>query len=193
MNFSSTAVLESKTCPGVRVTVKKFSVARRAKMELELAEYREKTRVLWSELADCKEIPDEKDESGNIVQRGDTQAIVEQKSYRFRGALQQLEGTINQYLKPVVLRTYIKRIDDLLIDGSPATVETLIEDGPTELSDEVCNFIEQANSLSGEEAGESSLPTTLVAPVGGNPTLTSATDASAMDSTGSATAASISR
>ena len=156
MQFSSKHSLESKTCEGVTIHLKKFSHKRRAQIELDLADYRAKVRSLMLEYADNVDLP------------GDPAEIKQQKRIR-RSSLDVLAmSELDTRAKESYLRTYITGIDGLLIDEAPATVDTLIADGPVELCDEVFSFIQEHNGLSRDEIPNSESPSISAPLEGGN-------------------------
>lgn len=67
-------------------------------------------------------------------------------------AADQLEATLGELLvRKVYLEWGLHEIQGLTIDGEPGTVETLIEKGPEELTNEIINTIRAQLELSEEE------------------------------------------
>ena len=67
-------------------------------------------------------------------------------------AADQLEATLADLLtRKLYLEWGLAEIRDLMIDGAPATVETVVEMGPEALSDEMVTAIQAELSLSEDE------------------------------------------
>ena len=171
MNLSSRAVCESKIIPGVRVTVRKFSVARRARVELQLSEYRERQKEIARKLADCFIKPEVKDDDGKVVEVGDTAEVRAEKLSKQSAFRIDFESLDDAYLKPAYLRVYIDKIEGLDIDEKPCvTADAFVEDAPPELADEVYAFIQNGNGLTpgesraSESLGTSALPEATMIP-----------------------------
>lgn len=157
MNWNSTAVLESKYDPSVRITIKRFSQGRRAMLELELAPYRVELRDKMLEYAESAQVNEGLrdndgelvlDENRKAVDPGDTVFVKGQKATRRTAFDQWLQTNLECQIKPATLRTYISKIEGLSVDGQPiTTVDKFLAEGPQELADEAYLFISQHGGM----------------------------------------------
>lgn len=183
MNWNSTAVLESKYDPSVRITIKRFSQRRRAMLELELAEYQAMIREKTIDYAETAVINQGmRDNDGNLVpgddgkpvDPGDSEYIRAQKTTRHNAYIRWIQSNVEAYLKVPTLRAYISKVEGLTIDGKPAGVEELIADGPEELSDEIYMFIVMNGKLKESDYPNSQSPFTSPEVEGGQTNSTTA-------------------
>lgn len=173
--------LDSKLIPGVRYHFKRFSAGRRADLELQLADYREKVReasVRYNEaLEDVPENgealaarktalellreyvgkPLTDDALNSVAQRAiDLMPVYKSEQYRrnqarFGAYVSEMESLTNRFEKSAKLRCYLKRVE-ISVDGErEMTVEEFISDGPEELAGEALGYIHQNGGLSADE------------------------------------------
>lgn len=161
--------------PGVTVYLARFSVARRAKVTLALAEYREKQIRLFKIQADNIVTPPDTDETGKVLKEGDPPDVRERKIMTYMAAQTELDALEQAYLKPAVLREYITAIEGIELDGQPLTADDL---DPT-LADEVYDWMKEAAELSPFVGTASKLPLPSETPEGGTTNPTTATTAAA--------------
>jgi len=169
MNIESRSVLHSTIAEGVSITLRKFSVKRRAQVELQLSEYRERQKDIARQMSECFIKADVKDDEGKLIEAGDSAEVRLEKLRKQAAFRIDFESLDDAYLKPAYLKVYIDKIEGLDIDGTPATVDTFIEDGPVELADEVYAYIQTHNGLTPGENSASGQPGTS-APPEANPT-----------------------
>jgi hypothetical protein len=177
-------VIESVTCPGVTVTLKKLSKGRKDKLEMRMADANSKRFELarrFASIVPAADSDDSLEETGaveKLIAKLDQEQALEFAELNRETAV--MEDTV---IIPAYLRTFINKIEGLEIDGQAATVDLLLEDGPEELVDELYGGIVKLLTVSKDEAKNSESPSTSVAVEGGSPTPTSATSADSKDST----------
>lgn len=185
-NWKSTCTLDSEVLPGVRVTCKRFTHARRADLEMELVEYRDQLREKMLEYAENIENKGLRDNDGNLVldengqpkDPGDSEFIRAQKATRRRAFDQWAAGGIEQHIKPATLRAYVTRVEGLSVDDVPVlTGEDLIANAPDEFCDEVYFFITAHGGLTESERKNSPSPITSLVVEGGPTSYTTADNA----------------
>jgi hypothetical protein len=142
MNYCSRTTVESKLYPGVTFVVNRMNERRRVRRELGFADLR--LRV-------------------NEQQTAIQEALKEKDSLP-PGRLEQMNASFGELLHgewyPAWIRWGILSIDGLEIDGVKATVQTLCEDGPTDLVEEVFAAVMEAAGLSTVEEKNSESPGT---------------------------------
>ena len=145
MNYVSRIVKESELpeFPGVRFTLNRMSEGRRIKLRLKLAEAVAEMRELVAEGAAIEQQPAE------------TRDL-----RRLTGIVDGIRAIKAEKINPVWVRWGLSVIEGLEIDGAPATVDTLIEDGPPELYAEILKAIQTEAGLTDAQQGESEPPTT---------------------------------
>ncbi len=156
MNLSSKSVFASPDFPGVKVTVKKFSVSRRAKVEFQLAEFREKRKDLICQMVDARINETVKDDAGNVVDPGDPPEVRTEKLKK-QGAFRiDFESIENMYLKPAILRVYVSKVEGLESADPPiVTADDLVDEGDGNLGDAVYEYIQRNNGLTPGESSPS--------------------------------------
>lgn len=160
MNINSTSTFCPTCAEGVTVTIRRFSVALRARVELQLAEYREKQKDIARAIAETYINPVVKDDAGNVVESGDTPEVQLEKLKKQAAFRIDFDSLDNAYLKPAYLRVYVEKIEGLTIDGQPATVESFIEKAPPQIGDEIYAYIGSHNGLTPGEKSASGQPGT---------------------------------
>jgi hypothetical protein len=162
----------------VRVKLLKFSPARRARVEIALAEYREKMRDIARKMAEAIIMEDIHDDGGKLLKAGDTPEVRIEKLKKQAGLMPEFRALEDAYLKPAYLRVYVSSVEGLEIDSAPATTaEQLIEDGASELGDEVYSYIQEHGGLTAGESKPSGSDGTSEPPEGGTTDSTTATTA----------------
>ena len=162
LNWTTTATLDSALSPGVRMHFKKFSAGRRAELELALSQFRAEASERVMEYNSALE-PDE------------DPAAKRRNMARFAGLQMWLKSAENRHEKLATLRTYLKRIEGISIDGDESpTVEQFLAEAPEELADEAFEFIQREGKLPAAVAGFSESPTISPVPEGGATSSTSA-------------------
>ncbi len=163
MNFTTSVRKESKTYPGVFYTLNKMSEARRANLRLRIAEPTAKIRNLIREMQKFESLPEEQiteDALAKMTEIGDKIDVISA-----------------QDVDPQWLLWGLKKIEGLEIDDVPATPESLIDDGPPLLFDEIVDEIKKTAQLNGEEEKNSASPTTSGEPAVGTTTDTTVASA----------------
>lgn len=175
IQLTSKMVMDSKLLPGVRVHLRKFSVERRSRVVLALADYRAKLNEIYRQMLEHVIVPDETDETGTVTKPGDPPEVRERKvieRVRLQGEVTALEDA---YLKPAMLREYVTSIEGVELDEQPVTPEMLISGGAlVELADESFHFLEANNGLPPFENISSKPPSPLPTPEDGTTSITSA-------------------
>ena len=147
ISLTSTMVMDSRVIPGARVHMKKFNVKNRAKMTLELAEYRAKVTDIYRQMLDTVIVPDETDENGVKIKDGDSLEVRERKAIQ-RAILEGEHAALDDaYIKPLILKAYVTRIEGVELDGAPVTVDGLLEGPLMPLADEIYHWMEANNGL----------------------------------------------
>ena len=174
--FESKVVHEAQAADfrGVRFVLRKMTEGRRIRLRIALAGPQARIRELLEEYERLAE------KAGGEMD-ADTRARVRQLS------LAMAEISDNE-ITPAWVRWGLEAIEGLEIDGSGATVESLIEAGPRTLYHEVADAIRKEAGLTEEEQGESESPIISAALEDGRKSSISAACASGSDSTSSETA-----
>lgn len=191
MNFSTTYTLESKSCAGVTVTLRRLGPKRRAEIELSIAAARarhsECQLVAMREnaaLQKCLDaVPEYRDKLKATIESGgkptDLMAMVPAEAWNITGRKQKAEDEAaaleRAQISPAYITSCVKSIDGITLeDGSPYTVAHLCEEGPDELFDEVTVAINANGYLAKEKAENLSSPTTSGVQGDGGQTITTA-------------------
>jgi hypothetical protein len=160
MNFQSRQKFESKVpgFEGVAFTLNRMTEGRRIKLRLALADATARLRETLVEIRRLKE-----------------QETPEPK--RAAELLDTVTAIVEDEVTPAWVRWGLHAIEGLEIDGQPATVESLIESGPTALYAEIAAAVRREAGLSDEQQGESEPLSTSGAPVDGGMSDTTAANA----------------
>ena len=178
MNFESRIKFESKAVPGVTVKLNKMTEGRRIKLRLQLAEYFAEMRDLMDQIAALK---------AEAQSNPEAQTEIKASDLSFR-----VDTIIREKIRPGKFKWGVHSVDGLTIDGVPATIDSLLEDGPAELYIEIIDEIDRVARLGAKQEGESEPLTTSGAQVVGGMNVSSAETVSAKDSTPAVIAASTS-
>ncbi len=169
--------MDSNVLPGAKVHLKKFSVDRRAKVTLALAEYRAKLNAIYRQMLDSIIVPDETDEEGKVTKPGDSLAVREEKTVKRITLQTEISALEDAYIKPAQLREYVVSIEGVELDGEPLTPETLVTGAHPAFADEVYRFMEEHNGLPPFEDSSSPSPSPSPIAADGTTPLTTATAA----------------
>jgi hypothetical protein len=145
IHYSSKKPYESKTHPGVTVTLKKCSAKRRDKLQLDLAELDAKVRELQQGL-------------GKYEGKADAELSAEEMAH-LEGVLRDLQP-LRRQIDFVYVAWGVDKIDGLVIDDAPATAESIAEAGWEDLFAEVVAECRKLTGLDAEERKNSPSPTT---------------------------------
>lgn len=186
MNYISTEPVESKLFPGVSYTLRRMSVSRRTAFHLAIASYLGKQRDIWHEreplqadlasvvnefrVAESKEpLSTSVSVSEYLAERAANPKIEErfpnEKIQQLMDLFAKEQRLDQDEMQPALVRWGLAKIEGLEIDGSPATVDSLLDAGPLELFTEIAEKISRVMQLSAVEARNLSSPTTSGAPV----------------------------
>lgn len=189
MNFSPTYVLESKTCPGVLVTLRRMGPRLRAATELSVSAARSNQRRAIQDaeragnklqdaltaIAGFREaiaaLPH--DENGSLigVVTPEIVAMFTPEAWELSAAKAACESerdTIGRAtIDPAFVKAAVKSISGLESDGIPYTADMLCDAGPAELFDEIVKAINSNAYATLETAENLSLPSTSGAQVDG--------------------------
>lgn len=175
--YASSFEVPSKAIEGVSFSLRKMSEARRIDFRLRTAEAQAKLRALTME-ATSLQAQARTDSSPALIDR------IEDVSERITAVV---SGEIN----PAYVRWGLKSISGIEIDGEPATVESLIDAGPSDLFAEICGIIQASSGMTDEEIKNCAWLTTSGVPMVTTDQNTSAQSADADSGTSPETAASI--
>lgn len=176
--YESTRAFESRTCPGVRITLKKWSDQRRTELYSITAEARKRQREIIMQGAALNErrAPVLEDDGSKRINIYSGEVVKEFTNEidrtEFNLWVNDLEEFRHRELCPVYVRWGVAKIEGLVIDGQDATVDTLLSDGPRDLADEIFAELEGRVELSAVETKNSE-----------SPTISSAADGTAMTTT----------
>jgi len=170
MNYCSKTTHESKTCPGVSFSLKKMTERRRILREMTVADLRTKVNEGSAAIKTAMENIDNTMAGGLDKLNRDFAMLLHAEWY------------------PAWIRWGVASIENLDIDGKPATIETLIESAPTELLEEIFLTILKESGLSTVEEKNSELLTTSADQVDGRTSDSTATGVTLPESGKTATA-----
>lgn len=171
-DFKSTETIESAVIPGVRFNIRKPTQGRRIELHLSIAEAASKYAAKIGELGKLR--IDKKQDDGTVKVEWSNQ----DEANRIAAAADIIDIT---ELTPRYIRWGLLSIEGLTIDGEPATVETLISDGPEEIIPEIRDAIKSRLGLTVVQQKNSQAPTTSHEAAGVEPKPTIAATASALD------------
>lgn len=182
MNYVTTISNESKVFPGVTYVLNKMSEARRAQLRLRISEPTSRIRNLLREMANLEDRNPSTAENPRSEEVNNELLMLSDK----------MEQISSDEINPQWLEWGLKSIDGIDIDGVPATLKTLLTEGPPALFQEIVNEIKRVAQLNGDEEKNSGSPTTSGELTGGETTSTSAVGANSSETTTLETAPSIS-
>jgi hypothetical protein len=200
MNFNPTYTLESKTCPGVTVTLRRMGPKPRAATELQVSAARAKSRTamqaeekasaaLRAALAGIpglqdaiKTLPHDDNGAltGNITP--EITAMFTPEVWSLSSERENRESEVSTIsraeIHPAFVLAAVKSIEGITSDDQPYTAALLCDIGPDDLFDEVVRAINDNTYATRVMAENLSLPTTSGAQVDGEKNSTSAQTAS---------------
>lgn len=218
-DFKPESVINSEVIPGVSFTVLGPSYHRRIMFDKAVAEFRSLARitgkrvaVLETEIADASKRFDA--QKAEAV-KGMRAAIEEEQDADVRSALQaeldvklaagfqisesiidELDELNSKSIRQLAelhnaprVKIYCKSIEGLTIDGKPATIKSLLDEGPVLLVHEILAAIDQASRAQAADLKNLQLPSISSSPEDGKTNDTTATDANAPAGTKAETAA----
>jgi hypothetical protein len=150
MQIESKKTIESTTAPGVTFTVRRLNRIQRAKRDLGCMDARLRFTAAIERYRDLEKVKE-----GARTPEQET----EMRALDYEAGL-----IVNEHLKPASISAALTAITGLEIDGKPATVAAIIENGGPEvdeLLDEIYTACEAASGLSGAETKNSQSPSTL--------------------------------
>jgi hypothetical protein len=186
MNYISTEPVNSKLFSGVSYTLRRMSVSRRTAFNLAMASYLGKQRDIWHEreplqaelvsivnefrlAANAETLPASATIAEHLKERDANPKIRErftdEKVQQLMDLLAKEQRLDQDEMQPALVRWGLAKIEGLEIDGTPATVDLLIDAGPPELFTEIAEEISRVMQLSSVEARNLPSPTTSGAPV----------------------------
>ncbi len=175
-NYTSSHVFSSQIFPGVQVTLKKRSATRRSEFNRAVAKLNAQLRDLEIEgevaeasaclgcshpVAKHSFFANKCGVEGCKCEEGHGPGFAK-RSY----VLMEISKVDRDQLQPERLRVFVQKIEGFDIEGVPATVDSLVADGPDELLDEIDAEIKRLLTLSEDERKNSASPTTSGAPEG---------------------------
>jgi len=195
MNHISTKTIESKVCQGASFTIKKMTVRRKQALDDKQAPFGERLRPLREELAPLNREYSQaweaakaaiKPERDKLAAEGITKEEAEKRApvgkvdfpderfQRWSELTEKIRRIDRDEMTPAAVRFCLVKIEGLEIDGIPATLESLLENGPDEFYDELAQAVARELGLLPEEATNLGSLSTSAAAVDGNPTASSA-------------------
>lgn len=191
MIYQSTETFDSTSFPGVKFTLRKWSVGRRKQYHAALSEPLHRLRLIQDELNDLYALEKAAQERANIApctcSHGEHEGPCQTPGCTCKmGVLEPAQLNQAQKLlsdrmelivdeiQPARIRWAVASIEGIEVDGEPLTVDRLIENGPDELSAEIDAKIEEMLFPREPEVKNSSSPTTSTAPAAGETKSTSA-------------------
>ncbi len=160
LDYSSTYTIDSKECPGVKVTLRKMTEGVSIALQRSLAPAMEKLAQIHEDVEDAKAMG-EAESLKRLLEIGERQGMI-------------LRGDIN----PAWFRQGFVSCEGLTIDGKAATAELILNAGPRELYREILDAIQDEANATKKIAGESAQPSTSPVPADG---LTSGSGAGGAD------------
>lgn len=196
MNFDPIYTLDSKSCPGVIVTLARLGPKRRGATELKVADARAKYRDLASDFnkldaelqADLDDVPGYRDaiaalphdDAGVLVDGlpAEILALIPPEIWAKadqRSLIQaQIAAVAQSAIHPAFIAAAVQSISGLTAGKKPYTGEMVCEYGPDSLFDEIITAINENEYLAKEQAANLQLPTTSGAQGDGGQTSTNA-------------------
>lgn len=169
MNYASSAPFDSLKFTGVRVVLKKRSAERRAKFNAQISTLNASLQTLQvdGEIAEAMPCPGCPHPVGKHRLFDNKCSVEGCECIEARGEgfakrshiLVELSNMDRDKAQPERIRAFVKSIEGIDIDGAPATIDTLISDGPDELLDEIDEEIKRRLDLSEAERKNSESPT----------------------------------
>ena len=161
LQIESKRIIESSTTPGVTFTVRRLNRVQRARRDLTVIGPRMKFTAAIERYRELEAL----------------KARTAEHDTEMRALDYEVGLIANNDLKPASITASLVSIAGLEIDGLPATVQTLIENGGPDtdaLMDEIYLACEEASSLSGADAKNSQSPSTLPVATDGETSATTA-------------------
>jgi hypothetical protein len=183
ISLESKTTFESKTLPGVRFTIKKYTEGVRQELR----------RLQGSAPRELNEAQDEMNRALDEWKQSVAHLSAEEQA-RERGPLElwaavdRVEDIRRNQIDPAYVRVALISVEGAQIDGHAMTAEDVINVAPTEFYREVLTRIKEEYGLTEREKGESEPPSTCGVAEGGCSNPTSAENASGTDSTSVETA-----
>ncbi len=182
MDFTSTQAFTSSVDPSVTFTIQKMTRGRRIKFNLQIAPLLEKERMLGAEASDvdaltdpyrleakkaacsCSHASEQHDPDSGACLAQDCRCkwptIPSELRAKTADVIGRIKNLEQMEFEPALIRWALVSIEGLVIDGAPATAETLVESGPEDVVSEIVAEIRKLIGLSPEERKNSELPTT---------------------------------
>jgi hypothetical protein len=189
MEYLSTRRMESKSCPGVAFAIRKMTVGRRAALEELQREMRGRLQALQAEMAPLSKeyraaveaakaaVRPERDKlvTGGMARQEAEREIPlgpvdfdEEKLKRLMEFSERMGKVDREELTPSAIEFALVGIENLTIDGEPATLPKLRECGPDELYEEIAQAVAREMGLLPEERENLVSPSTSAAAVDGS-------------------------
>ncbi len=147
MNYNSKITIPSISLPGLFFTIRRMSDSRRNKLRESIAPHMHSIRLALAEVERLKT-----DATPDTVQLSKLSDDIDVASAGVNRAWLDL-AFIGAFTRDEAGETL-----PLLIDDKPATAQSLLDDGPTDLYVEIVDAIKAAAMLGGKEEGEFGLP-----------------------------------
>jgi hypothetical protein len=138
MKLNTTITLQSKLYPEVSYTVRTLSEGRR--------------QQLTASIADATyEMYDLVGKANAMLPTEEGVVMSQEDQWKRKALVDQIDDLTNRTIAPAWIKTYVKTINGLEIDGEPATIETFLSDAPSDMFAELVNLIKGQAELSPEE------------------------------------------
>jgi len=135
-SFKKTVDVKSDICPGVVFTIRKITEARRTDLRMSLAALLDRLTDLTTDLNALDPVKDE-------------------KAIRAKGF--EIDDFVSEKIEPAKIRWAAVRVDGLMIEDVPGTLDNLSE-WPAELRSELLSIIEDGSVMLVSEAKNSPRP-----------------------------------
>jgi hypothetical protein len=146
--FVTTRRVDSATCPGVVLHLRKLTEGRRSKLRESLAPHQ---GVLKNLVEQLQSVSDELAKDGETAQ---------QLLQKWSDLTEEFEAIQAETIGPIWIKWGIKHVEGLINEnGEPMTLDDLF-DWPSELYNEALAFIRGNTDMSEEDRGNSDSPTT---------------------------------
>lgn len=163
MNFDTKKTIQSEVADGVSYVVRNLNKIQRAKRDAKLVEPRFRISQMYDRMMALS------DGKGVALEGNDLE---------FRKLDNQIGNELSEFIHPAYIRAGLVSITGYSLNGTAATVDTLIESGEDALLDEIYAACLLASGLIEEQKKNSQSPSISVDLVDGSATPTSATPAS---------------
>jgi len=138
MKLTTSNIIKSVRFPEVSYTVRSLSEGRRQTLAASIADATYQIYDLGAQ-ADAL-LPEDKEAP-----------LDGENLYKRAALLDKITAIDSSVVRPAWIKIYVTKIDGLEIDGLPATVESFLNEAPSEMFNEIVDLIKTQASLTSEE------------------------------------------